>query len=74
MDGHPGSPAHGVANDVLDGHVGAELGAVRDVGRLTVGRVGAADVVMVARNDNGATQALLAHGAVEGLCDLATTL
>ena len=39
--------SRGVADDVMDGHIGAVLAPVRHVGRLTVRAVGAAHVVVV---------------------------
>lgn len=69
VDRDPGGSAHGVADDVVDRHVRAEHGAVTDVGRLPVGRVRTAHVVVVATDHHRTAQQTIFHCLVEGQGD-----
>ena len=66
VDAHPGGSSEGIADNVLYGHVGAELRPVVDVAGFTERRVGARHVVVVASEYHGCFQLTLADGLVEG--------
>ena len=65
MERNPSGSAKAVSNGIVHGHVGGEARPVVDVGGLAVGRVGAAHVVVVPAQNNGAEFAA-PNGLVEG--------
>ena len=73
VQGYEAHAAGTVAGKALYGHVGHDVTAVLDVGRLTEGRVGAADVVVVAPQHDG-TYLATAHHLVEPQCYLHASL
>ena len=74
VDAHPRGATEGVADDVLYGHVGAELRTIIDIGGLAEGRVGTGDVVVVTTQDDGSLEAAILYGLVEGQRDAGTAL
>ena len=69
MQADPRGAAEGIAHEVLHGHVCGEAAAVADVGRLAVGTVGAAHVVVVAAQHDGRADLTALDRFVEGLRD-----
>ena len=74
VDAHPRSATEGVADDVLYGHVGAELRTIVDIGGLAEGRVGTGDIVVVTTQNDGCLEAAILDGLVEGQRDAGTAL
>ena len=62
----PGGAPEGIADHVLYRHVRGEARTVVDVGRLAVGRIGTADVVVIPADHHGTGQLPRGNGVVQG--------
>lgn len=65
MQRHPRRSSQRVANAVLHRHIRTERRSVLDVRRLSERRVGARDVVMIARDDHRRRQLAARHRVIE---------